>query len=62
MKLLIVNQHQYKLPQSFLKNWVKALTKELTANGEVVKGKQLILAFVNEQEIKTLNKTYRKKK
>lgn len=61
MTLLIVNQHRYKLPESFLKKWVKALTKELELHGEKVKGKQLILAFTNENEIKALNKTYRKK-
>ena len=61
MKLLIVNKHKYKLPQSFLKKWIKDLTKELTAQGEDVKGKQLILAFVSEAEIKALNKTYRNK-
>lgn len=61
MKLLFVNQRKFKLPEAFLKNWVKALTKELEKNGLKVKGKQLILAFVNADEIKALNKQYRNK-
>lgn len=61
MTLLIVNQRKYKLPLSFLKKWIKDLTRELKARGESVEGKQLIVAFVNEAEIKVLNKTYRQK-
>lgn len=61
MKLLFVNQKKYKLPEAFLKKWVKDLSKMLEAQGEDVKGKQLILAFVDEKEIAALNKNYRNK-
>lgn len=61
MILLFANPKKYKIPQAFLKKWVKTLTKVLEAHGEKVKSKQLILAFVSEEEIKKLNKTYRGK-
>ena len=61
MKLLFANQKKFKIPQGFLKKWVKALSKELQRHGEEIQGKQLILAFVDSAGIKKLNKTYRGK-
>lgn len=61
MKLLFVNKRKFKIPQSFLKKWVKALTKELKATGHKVQGKQLILVFVDAKEMQKLNFEYRQK-
>ena len=61
MKLLFVNKRKFIIPQTFLKKWVKALTKELKAAGHKVDGKQLILVFVDAKEMQKLNFAYRKK-
>lgn len=61
MKLNIINKSQVSVPTAFLKKWVEALTLKLKKNGfpRALKGKELILVFLDAAEAKKLNKQFR---
>ena len=64
MKVEIVNFSKYDINESHLIRWVKSLCTELKKRKECphnLLDKNLTLAFVGEQEIKELNKTFRNK-
>lgn len=58
----IVKRSSYRIPRQFLQDWMKRLVLEMgrtTDHGKV--GKSLTIAFVEESEMKALNKQFRNK-
>lgn len=63
MKLIIVNQSGHRVPRTFLENWVRRLGRIAgqKINPKHFLGKELVIAFLDEDEARKLNKTYRGK-
>ncbi|RYZ77772.1 MAG: rRNA maturation RNase YbeY [Proteobacteria bacterium] len=63
IQLEIVNQSGKTVPQKFVRDWVKLLSKEasLAINPARYAGKELVIAFVTVEQIQALNKEYRGK-
>ena len=59
----VINNSEVKINESDLMTWVDKVCSELKAKNIQVQqlNKNLTLAFVNEQDIQKLNKTFRKK-
>lgn len=63
LSVVIVNRSSFRTPSAFLKKWV-ALINKLAAKKikpSAYRGKELVIALVDDNEIKKLNKTYRGK-
>ena len=62
MKLLVVNNSQDRVPAKWLGKWVKSLNRQITKRGHKGLGrKELVAVFVNNVEMRRLNKQYRGK-
>ncbi len=63
MKLNIINKSKTSVPKVFLENWTEALTMKLKKNGfpRALKGKELVLVFLEPQVAKKLNYQFRGK-
>jgi probable rRNA maturation factor len=61
VKLNIINKSKVDVPQAFLKKWTEALVMKLKKKGfpRVLKGKELILVFLDKKEAKKLNLQFR---
>ncbi len=56
MKTVLINQSEISMPKKFMQDWLKAVAKGLK-----VKNLELIVVFMDLDEAKVINKTYRKK-
>ncbi len=56
MKLLYLNQSRDRVPAKWLERWVKALGRLLK-----IRGRELVIVFVNSREMRRMNKQYRGK-
>ena len=62
MKILLVNQSRDHVSDKWLAKWVKGLSMRLIRRGyKQVKGRELVLVFVNSGEIRRMNTLYRRK-
>ncbi|MES2854915.1 MAG: rRNA maturation RNase YbeY [Bdellovibrionota bacterium] len=59
MRLTLINRSASRLPKKFLTDWAKSLGKEKVFRS--VRKDELVIVFVDALEMKTLNKSYRKK-
>lgn len=64
MKLLLINDSDESLNETFLNDWVKAMSQELSSRGVLQSEhleKELSLVFLKETDAKLLNWNYRQK-
>jgi len=63
VNLEIVNRSGRAVPQAFIRSWVKLMTSEAARviKPSKFKGRDFVVAFVTNDEIKNLNKTFRGK-
>lgn len=63
MKLELVNRSGRAVPQAFLKAWVRAIDRLASRriSSKKYRGRSLVIAFVDESEMKRMNKQFRGK-
>lgn len=62
MQLNFVKLSQWRIPRQFIESWMKALARELKKKaGHSISKKELTLVFVENKQIRKLNKDFRKK-
>lgn len=62
MKLLLINQSRDRVPRKWLEKWAKEISRALAKRRHSsLARKELVVVFVNRNEMKRMNKLYRGK-